>query len=63
MDNVYKHIFLSGNVTTEKYKTSSKGGGQANIPVRNRVAHSAILLQKFDEIWAKKTKFKPTKRS
>lgn len=51
MEN-YKHIFLSGNVVTEQYTSPKSGGGQQNIPQRDRALHSAVLLQKFDAIWA-----------
>lgn len=54
MSNQYKHIFLSGNVKTEKYKTALTGRGVTNIPQRNRTSHSEILLHKFDAIWAEK---------
>lgn len=47
----YKHIFITGNVSSEKFKTPQRGGGELNIPARNRVAHSQKLLQQFDAIW------------
>lgn len=50
----YKHIFISGNVKTEKYKASPKQGKQPRIPQRDRAAHSAKLLQQFANIWQKK---------
>ena len=50
----YKHIFISGNVKTEKYKASSKQGKQPRIPQRDRAAHSAKLLQQFEAIWNQK---------
>ena len=51
MAESYKHIFLSGNVTREKYKTPSSRGAQPNIPVRDRASQSQKLLQQFDNIW------------
>lgn len=47
----YKHIFITGNVSSEKFKTPQRGGGESNIPARNRVAHSQKLLNQFDAIW------------
>lgn len=47
----YKHIFITGNVSSEKFKTPQRGGGELNIPARNRVAHSQKLLQQFNAIW------------
>ncbi|MBE2254773.1 MAG: S8 family peptidase [Ignavibacteria bacterium] len=54
MPENYKHIFISGNVNPEKYKASPKQGKQPRIPQRDRVAHSAKLLQQFDNIWNQK---------
>lgn len=50
----YKHIFISGNVKPEKYKASPKQGKQPRIPERDRAAHSAKLLEQFDNIWNQK---------
>ncbi|MFG0591007.1 S8 family peptidase [Myroides odoratimimus] len=50
----YKHIFITGNVNSEKYKTPQRGGGESNIPARNRVAHSQKLLNQFEAIWQEK---------
>jgi hypothetical protein len=50
----YKHIFISGNVKSEKYKASPKQGKQPRIPPRDRTAHSAKLLQQFAAIWTQK---------
>jgi hypothetical protein len=56
MSEFYKHIFLSSdNITSEKYTTPLRGGGEPNIPSRNRASHSSFLLQKFDEIWNQRT--------
>jgi len=54
----YKHIFISGNVISEKFKTPQKGGGKSNIPIRNRAAQSQKLLQQFDAIWQAKEQLK-----
>lgn len=54
MANHYKHIFLSGNVITEKYKTKGTPITPKPLPIRDRAAHSAMLLRKFDAIWAEK---------
>lgn len=50
----YKHIFITGNVNSEKFKTPKRGRGKSNIPARNRVAHSQKLLIQFDAIWQAK---------
>jgi hypothetical protein len=50
----YKHIFLTGNVNSEKYKAPSAMGAKPRIPVRNRAAQSEKLLQQFDAIWQTK---------
>jgi hypothetical protein len=50
----YKHIFLSGNVRSEKYKTPLKTGAPPVIPPRDRIVHSQKLLQQFDTIWHEK---------
>lgn len=51
---LYKHIFITGNVNSEKFKTPQRGRGVSNIPARNRVAHSQKLLNQFDAIWQAK---------
>lgn len=51
---VYKHIFITGNVKAEKYKTKGTPVIPKTLPVRNRASHSAKLLQQFDAIWAEK---------
>ena len=50
----YKHIFIKGNVRSEKYKTPPKQGAKPDIPFRDRVAHSQKLLHQFDAIWNEK---------
>lgn len=61
MANLYKHIFISGNVKPEKYKQSPKQGKIPVIPQRDRAAHSRKLLQKFDEIWQEKKLLQQTR--
>lgn len=50
----HKHIFITGNVRSEKFKTPQRGGGRSNIPARDRAAHSQKLLNQFDAIWQAK---------
>lgn len=50
----YKHIFISGNVSSEKYRAPSAMGAKPRIPVRDRATQSQKLLTKFDEIWQQK---------
>lgn len=50
----YKHIFLQGNVSSEKYKTKGVPVSPKPLPVRNRVSHSQKLLSQFEEIWQHK---------
>jgi len=47
----YKHIFITGNVSTEKYKAPSAMGGKPRIPIRDRATQSQKLLNQFDAIW------------
>jgi len=54
----YKHIFITENVNSEKYKTPQRGGGESKIPARNRVAHSQKLLNQFEAIWQEKAQLK-----
>lgn len=54
MANLYKHIFITGKVKSEKYKQSPKQGKTPLIPQRDRAKHSAKLLLKFEEIWNEK---------
>lgn len=46
-----KHIFIENRHETIKYTTTRTGGGELNIPVRDRHSHSSRLLSKFDSIW------------
>lgn len=50
----YKHIFIQGNVSSEKYKARPAMGANIRIPVRNRATHSQKLLNQFAEIWQQK---------
>src|SRR3989338_6509435 len=54
MAEQYKHIFIAGTVTAEKYKQSRKRGTHPTIPIRDRAAHSRKLLQQFEQIWNEK---------
>jgi len=54
MANQYKHIFLSGNVISEKFKTKGLPITPRPLPIRDRAEHSAMLLRKFDAIWEEK---------
>jgi hypothetical protein len=47
----HKHIFISGNVSSEKYRAPSAMGAKPRIPVRDRATQSQKLLNQFDEIW------------
>lgn len=57
MAESYKHIFISGNVNSEKYKAPSSIGAQPRIPVRDRASQSQKLLRQFDAIWQAKAQF------
>lgn len=50
----YKHIFITGNVSSEKYKAPSAMGAKPRIPARDRATQSQKLLQQFDAIWQSK---------
>jgi len=54
----YKHIFISGNVTSEKYRAQSKIGSGPRIPTRDRASQSQKLLQEFELIWQQKEEIK-----
>lgn len=47
----YKHIFITENASSEKYRAPSGMGGKPHIPVRNRASQSQKLLSQFDAIW------------
>ena len=50
----YKHIFIQGNVSSEKYKTKGGRVPSKPLPIRNRESHSQKLLNQFDAIWQAK---------
>ncbi len=50
----HKHIFISGNVNSEKYKAPSARGKKPRIPDRDRITHSQKLLKQLEDIWLKK---------
>lgn len=50
----YKHIFISGNVSSEKYRAPKARGAKPRIPIRDRATQSQKLLNQFDEIWQQK---------
>jgi len=54
MAKSYKHIFITGNVNSEKYKAPSTMGRQPRIPIRDRASQSQKLLRQFDAIWQAK---------
>ena len=55
MANNYKHIFISGKVKPEKYKAPRKQGKPTiSLLQRDRLAHSAKLLNQFKDIWSQK---------
>jgi len=54
----YKHIFISGNISSEKYRAPSAMGAKPRIPVRDRATQSQKLLNQFEEIWQQKEKLK-----
>jgi hypothetical protein len=50
----YKHIFIQGNVSSEKYRAPSAMGAKPRIPVRDKATQSQKLLNQFAEIWQQK---------
>lgn len=50
----YKHIFIQGYVSSEKYRAPSTRGGKLRIPLRDRATQSQKLLNQFAEIWQQK---------
>lgn len=59
----YKHIFIAGHVSSEKYKVQSKPGTKPRIPIRNRTDHSQKLLRAFDAIWQQKRELQQQRES
>ena len=57
----YKHLFISENIITEKFKQSQKPGKPAIIPQRDRETHSRKLLQQFELIWKEKEALKESR--
>ena len=51
----YKHIFIQGNVSSEKYRAPSAMGAKPRIPVRDRATQSQKLLNQFEAIWRQKS--------
>lgn len=49
-----EHIFLSGNVKTEKYKAKGVPIPPKPLPTRDRITHSQKLLNQLSAIWVKK---------
>ncbi len=50
----HKHLFISDNVTTDKFKTPKGGSDNSLIPPRPRASHSRKLLRQFQQIWRNK---------
>lgn len=51
----YKHLFITGNIETNKFKTPRRGSDNSLIPERTRASHSHKLLQQFQQIWRDKS--------
>lgn len=51
----YKHLFITGNKETNKFKTPRRGSDNSLIPERIRASHSHKLLQQFQQIWRDKS--------
>lgn len=47
----HKHLFISDNVTTDKFKTPKSPRDNTLVPSRGRASHSRKLLQQFQQIW------------
>lgn len=47
----YKHLIISDQVTTDKFKTPKGGSDNTLIPQRSRAHHSQKLLHQFEQIW------------
>ena len=45
-----EHIFLRDIAKSERFTTTSIGGGKPNIPERDRISHSQYLISRFDGI-------------
>lgn len=55
---LYKHIFIQGNVSSEKYRAPSTMGAKPRIPVRDRATQSQRLSNQFADIWQQKEQLK-----
>lgn len=51
MSEAYEHIFIEGLPDSERFRSAQGSGGERNIPIRDRDAHSAYLIGKFDSIY------------
>ena len=51
MPESHEHIFLRNIAKSEKFTSTSTGGGASNIPERDRNIHANYLLSRFDTIW------------
>ncbi|TSJ47620.1 S8 family peptidase [Fluviicola chungangensis] len=54
MADHYKHIFLSDNIKTEKYKAKGSVVPSKSLPSRERISHSQKLISQLAAIWARK---------
>ncbi len=50
----YKHIFIQGNVSSERYQPNRGRGPEVRIPIRDREIQSQRLLNQFERIWQQK---------
>lgn len=48
----YRHIFLLGPSRTQSYTSPIRGGGDINVPARDRARHSAFLRRQLDAAWS-----------
>jgi len=51
MEEQNKHLFITGNLISEKYTQPPTRGQKPNIPLRNRETQSEKLLSQFENIW------------
>jgi len=58
MADSYKHIFLTGNARSEKYKIKGTPIIPRPLPVRDRLSHSQKLLAQLDTIWQEKAQLR-----
>lgn len=50
MAQSHEHIFLRDIAKSERFTTTSSGGGKSNIPERDRMSHSQYLISRFSDI-------------